>query len=93
MKTQEWIPHINIQPRATTFGSSPSTLRAEPLVRAVNGVAILAIVFGGFGAGSAGVLGHNSPGHVHGVRSAHAIHHAASAHHAVVHKSKRPWMP
>ena len=93
MKTQEWIPHVDIRPRTTTVGSSPSTPRTEPLARAVNGVAILAIVFGGLGAGTAGALGHNSPAHVHGLRSGHAIHHVATAHHSGVHKGKRPWMP
>jgi hypothetical protein len=93
MKTQEWIPHVDIQPRTATFESSPSTLRTEPLVRAVNGIAILAIVFGGLGVGTAGALGHNSTGDVHGLRSHHAIHHTAKDHHAhVIHKSKRPWM-
>jgi hypothetical protein len=94
MKTQEWIPHDDIPPRTATVESSPSTARTEPLVRAVNGIAILAIVFGGLGAGAAGALGHSSTSHAHGHRSAHAIHHAGSAHSAgTIHKSKRPWMP
>jgi hypothetical protein len=93
MKTQEWIPHIDIQSRTTTFESSPSILRTEPLVRAVNGIAILAIVFGGLGAGSAGVLGHSSTGHAHGHRHAHAIHHAANVQSPAVPISARPWMP
>ena len=91
MKTQGWIPHIDIQPRTTTFESSPSTLRTEPLVRAVNGVAILAIVFGGLGAGMAGSHAHHHAGHTNGHRPAHAIHHAASDHSIGI--IARPWMP
>ena len=91
MKTPEWIRHIDIQPRTTTFGSSPSTLRTGPLVRAVNGVAILAIVFGGLGTGMAGSHAHHHAGHANGHGPAHAIQHAASDHSIGI--TGRPWMP
>lgn len=93
MKTQEWIPYANIQPRTVTAESSSSTLRTEPLVRAVNGIAILAIVFGGLGAGVAGSHSHHHAGHANGHRPASAIHHDAGAHPAqITTHTNRPWM-
>ena len=93
MKTQEWIPYANIQPRTVTAESSSSTLRTEPLVRAVNGIAILAIVFGGLGAGVAGSHSHHHAGHANGHRPASAIHHTAHSHPAqITSHTTRPWM-
>ena len=93
MKTQEWIPYANIQPRTATAESPSSTLRTEPLVKAVNGIAILAIVFGGLGAGVAGSHGHHHAGHANGHRPASAIHHGPDSHpaHITTH-TNRPWM-
>ena len=93
MKTQEWIPYAHIQPRTVTAESSSSTLRTEPLVRAVNGIAILAIVFGGLGAGVAGSHSHHHAGHANGHRPASAIHHRTESHPAHITKAtNRPWM-
>ena len=93
MKTQEWIPYANIQPRTVTAESSSSTLRTEPLVRAVNGIAIFAIVLGGLGAGVAGSHSHHHAGHANGHRPASAIHHGADSNPAqITTHTNRPWM-
>lgn len=93
MKTQEWIPYANIQPRTVTAEGSSSTPRTEPLVRAVNGIAILAIVFGGLGAGVSSSHSHHHAGHANGHRPASAIHHGTESHpaHITTH-TNRPWM-
>lgn len=92
MKTHRWILHVAIQARTVPVDGLPGALRTGPLVWAVRGILLLAVVLGSLGADAAASSGYGSGDRASAHQPAGNMRLAASAYPISSGYKDAPWM-